>query len=38
MEGIESMSVDAFSADSGLVSAEGRLIIEMPASEVPAAP
>jgi len=38
MEGIESMSVDAFSADSGLVSAEGRLIIEMPASEAPAAP
>jgi len=38
MEGIESMSVDAFSADFGLVSAEGRLIIEMPASEAPAAP
>ena len=38
MEGIESMSVDAFSADSGLVSAEGRLIIEMPESEAPAAP
>ena len=38
MEGIESMSVDAFSADFGLVSAEGRLIIEMSASEAPAAP
>jgi hypothetical protein len=30
MEGVESMSVRAFSADIGLVSSEGRLIIEMP--------
>ena len=30
MEGVESMTVHAFSSDSGLVSAEGRLIIEMP--------
>jgi hypothetical protein len=30
MEGVESMSVRAFSADTGLVSSDGRLIIEMP--------
>lgn len=30
MEGVESMSVSAFSADIGLVSSEGRLMIEMP--------
>ena len=30
MEGVESMSVRAFSADVGLVSSEGRLIIAMP--------
>ena len=30
MEGVESMSVRAFSADIGLVSSQGRLIIEMP--------
>lgn len=33
MVGIESMSVRAFSADTGFVSAEGRLLIELP--EVP---
>ncbi len=33
MDGVESMSVRAFSADTGLVSAEGRLIIEMPEAE-----
>jgi hypothetical protein len=33
MAGVESMSVRAFSADSGLVSAEGRLIIELPGNE-----
>lgn len=31
MEGVESMTVKAFSSDAGLVSADGRLIIEMPA-------
>lgn len=30
MEGVESLTVKAFSADAGLVSADGRLIIEMP--------
>jgi hypothetical protein len=30
MAGVESMTVRAFSAETGLVSAEGRLIIEMP--------
>ena len=30
MEGLESMTVQAFSADYGLVSSEGRLIIELP--------
>ncbi len=30
MAAVESMTVKAFSADTGLVSAEGRLIIEMP--------
>ena len=30
MEGVESMNVRAFSADIGLVSSQGRLIIEMP--------
>lgn len=30
MEGVESMSVRAFSADTGLVSSDGRLIIEVP--------
>lgn len=35
MEGVESMTVGAFSADTGLVSAEGRLLIEMPQSAVP---
>ena len=30
MEGVESISVRAFSADAGLVSSEGRLIIELP--------
>ena len=30
MNGLESMSVRAFSADTGLVGSEGRLIIEMP--------
>ncbi len=30
MDGVESMSVRAFSADIGLVSSQGRLIIEMP--------
>jgi len=30
MEGVESMSARAFSADLGLVSSQGRLIIEMP--------
>lgn len=30
MEAVESMSVKAFSADSGLVSADGRLTIEVP--------
>jgi hypothetical protein len=30
MEGVESMSVSAFSADIGLVSSGGRLMIEMP--------
>ena len=30
MEGVESMSVRAFSADIGLISSDGRLIIEMP--------
>jgi hypothetical protein len=30
MEGVESMSVRAFSAETGLVSSEGRLLIEMP--------
>lgn len=33
MEGVESMTVQAFSSESGLVSAEGRLIIELPATE-----
>lgn len=36
MEGVESMTVEAFSAETGLVAAEGRLIIEMPAIETPA--
>jgi hypothetical protein len=30
MEGVESMTVNAFSTEAGLVSADGRLIIEMP--------
>ena len=30
MEGVESMSVRAFSAETGLVSSEGRLLVEMP--------
>lgn len=30
MEGVESMTVNAFSAETGLVSADGRLIIELP--------
>ena len=30
MNGVESLSVRAFSANSGLVGAEGRLIIEIP--------
>ena len=30
MEGVESINVKAFSAETGLVSAEGRLIIELP--------
>ena len=30
MEGVEAMTVKAFSAEKGLVSADGRLIIEMP--------
>lgn len=30
MEGVESMTVRAFSADAGLVSADGRLIVAMP--------
>lgn len=30
MEGVESMTVKAFSTEAGLVSADGRLIIEMP--------
>ena len=30
MEGVEAMTVKAFSAETGLVSADGRLIIEMP--------
>lgn len=30
MEGVESMTVKAFSAESGLISAAGRLMIEMP--------
>lgn len=30
MKGVESLSVRAFSADTGLVASEGRLIIEMP--------
>ena len=30
MEGVESMTVQAYSADTGIVSADGRLIIEMP--------
>ena len=29
------MSVEAFSLDKGLVSAEGSLLIELPASRVP---
>ena len=33
MAGVESMSVRAFSAETGMVSAEGRLIIEMPEAE-----
>jgi hypothetical protein len=33
MTGVESMSVRAFSAETGLVSAEGRLIIEMPENQ-----
>lgn len=32
MEGVESLSVRAFSADTGLIASEGRLIIEMPQS------
>lgn len=34
MDGLESMSVRAFSMDTGLVSAEGRLLIELPVSTV----
>ena len=34
MDGVESMSVQAFSSDTGLVSAEGRLLIELPVSTV----
>ena len=30
MEAVESLSVRAFSADTGFVSAEGRLLIELP--------
>ena len=30
MEGIESISVRAFSADTGLVSSEGRMLVELP--------
>jgi len=30
MEGVESMTIKAFSSDAGLVSAEGRLIVAMP--------
>jgi len=30
MEGIESISVRAFSADTGLVSSEGRILVELP--------
>jgi hypothetical protein len=33
MNGLESMSVRAFSADTGLISAQGRLIIEIPEPE-----
>ena len=33
MEAVESLSVKAFSADTGFVAAEGRLIIELPATE-----
>jgi hypothetical protein len=33
MNGVESLSARAFSADSGLVGAEGRLIIEIPESQ-----
>jgi hypothetical protein len=32
MDGVESLSVRAFSADTGFVSAEGRLLIELPAA------
>ena len=34
MQGVESMSVRAFSSDTGLVSADGRLIIEIPELEL----
>ncbi len=30
MEAVESLSVRAFSTDTGFVSAEGRLLIELP--------
>ena len=36
MNGVESLSVRAYSVDSGLVGAEGRLIIEIPESRVEA--
>jgi len=34
MDGVEAMAVEAFSLDKGLVSAEGSLLIELPASQV----
>ena len=33
MEAVESLSVRAFSADTGFVSAEGRLLIELPQAD-----
>ena len=32
LDAVESLSVRAFSADTGFVSAEGRLLIELPAA------
>jgi hypothetical protein len=32
LDGVESLSVRAFSVDTGFVSAEGRLLIELPAA------